>query len=102
MMKKILASVVTLVMGISVFAFGVSNLSHAAEKTTQDITVEKALEIAIKESGYSQKSIKYTKAWEDKNELGVKFYKVVVDVGMVEYGYQIDKAGTVLKCDIKD
>ena len=108
MVKKILASVLTLVMAMSIFTFGVSTLAYAAEaqpaqQEVKAVTADDALQIALTTAGYKQTSVKYAKAWEDKNAEGTEIYKVVFYVGPVEFGYHIDKAaGTVLKCEIND
>ena len=105
MVKRLLASVLTLVMAMSIFTFGVSTLAYAAETETQEeiqaITADDALQIAKDSAGY--KAVKYTKVWEDKNAEGTEIYKVVFYVGPVEFGYHIDKAtGKILKCQIND
>ena len=106
MVKKLLASVLTLVMAMSIFTFGISTLAYAAETETaqeeiQAITADEALQIATTKAGY--KAVRYSKVWEDKNADGTEIYKVVFYVGPVEFGYHIDKAtGEILKCEIND
>ena len=108
MVKKILASVLTLVMAMSIFTFGVSTLAYAAEADTaqeevQAITASEALEIGLAKAGYKQTSVKYTTVAEDKEADGTEIYKVVFYVGPVEFGYHIDKAtGEILKAEIND
>ena len=108
MIKKILASVLTLVMAMSIFTFGVSTLAYAAETDTaqeevQAVTADDALQIALTKAGYKETNVKYAKVWEDMNADGVEIYKVVFYLGPVEFGYHIDKAdGTILKCEIND
>ncbi|SDB13508.1 Peptidase propeptide and YPEB domain-containing protein [Pseudobutyrivibrio sp. YE44] len=106
MMKKVLASVLTLAMALSVFTFGASTLAYAAEDTQVEaaaITESDALQIALGAAGYSEAAVKYPKVMDGQEEDGTAIYKVVFYLGFVEFGYHIDKAnGTILKTEIND
>ena len=107
MMKRFLAGLVSLAMAASIFTFGYSSVSMAAENTATEtaaveITEAEAIQIAYTASKYSDKVIQYTKAWKASDN-GKDVYKVEFYVGKARFGYTIDVAtGEIIKKYVKD
>ena len=97
MMKRFVAGLAGIAMAASIFTFGFSNVSFAAENAAQK-TEEEALKIAIDASKYSDKVVQYAKVWKDD---GSDVYKIEFYVGKARFNFHIDAAtGEIVKREV--
>ena len=100
MFKKVLSGIMAMAMAASIFTFGFSAQTFAAEEAA--INEEAAFQIALDASKYTEKVAKYEKVWKDTVD-GKEVYKVIFYVGKVAFSYRIDAAtGEILSSAIKD
>ncbi len=96
MMKRFVAGLAGLVMAVSIFTFGFSTVSYAAEKTEDEV-----LQIAVEASKYSESVVQYSKVWKDTKD-GKEVYKVEFYVGKARFNYTIDiETGKVIDKTVK-
>ena len=99
MMKRFVAGLAGIAMAASIFTFGSSNVSYAAEEAAAK-TADEAIQIAIDASKYTDKVIKYTNVWEAEED-GTAIYKVEFYVGKARFSYHIDAAtGEIIKKEV--
>ncbi len=98
MKKKFLGLVLSLVTAITIFAFVPTTTVNAA--MLNEISSDKALQIALDNAGYTEDEVGYSKV-NDEVEDGVNLYEVKLVVGHLEYNYKIDMtSGQIIQCDI--
>ena len=67
------------------------------EAATDDIGIDKATEIALKDAGLAESDVQFTKQQPDMDD-GVSIYEVEFTSGELEYEYDIDAAtGKILE-----
>ena len=77
-------------------------VAEETEVVNEGITEDDALNIAIKNAGFSESSVKYPKVWED-TVAGTDVYKVEFSVGAITICYHIDKAsGDIITKHVDD
>ena len=102
------AMIITSVSPVTAFAknMGASETSIktsiAAYKTTQTVTKDQALEIALKHAGYDKKDVLYSSVKEDFDDK-IDVYEVEFRVGFFEYNYDIAvEDGQIVEFEIED
>ena len=96
-MKKSLISTITAT-AIAVVTIAATSLTSFAA----DISLEQAIDIALKDAGYTKKDTLYVNVKKDFDD-GMEVYEIEFRVGFVEYNYDINVAnGQIVDFEIDD